>query len=164
MQYVGSFCLAKTMNKRASSRQSRLPSSPLQKYHQSSLCYVRIANAAFEAGDRANTIKYCREAEKKGLYASEGATAFAEEGGDGFEDFVSQRSQTEGVLVSYFLFCLLTNCVISKLVDRLLWGFCLLVCLLRGLAVSWFVGMIGLFFFLFLFDRWVVGWLSVFVW
>lgn len=41
--------------------------------------YVFIAEACFEAGDRAGTVKYCEEAKKHGLAASEAALAFAEE-------------------------------------------------------------------------------------
>lgn len=75
--------------------------------------YVFIAEACFEAGDRAGTVKYCEEAKKHGLTASEQALAFAEgegeaeeaveeaeegmgtgDGGGGVEDDVEQAAES----------------------------------------------------------------------
>lgn len=48
-----------------------------QNYQPSGACFVLVANAAFEAGDRANTAKYCEKAKKNGVSASERAMEYA---------------------------------------------------------------------------------------
>lgn len=72
--------------------------------------YVFIAEACFEAGDRGGTVKYCEEAKKHGLAASEAALAFAEEaigeaetGDEDVEDVaepVLEPSSAEGTVLN----------------------------------------------------------------
>lgn len=57
-----------------------------QGYEPDAACCVRAADAACASGDRASAIKYCAEAEARGLAASEGAVAFAEGRSSGLED------------------------------------------------------------------------------
>lgn len=47
------------------------------------MCYVRVADAACEAGDVGNTVKYCQEARKRGLSPGDRAIALAEGVADG---------------------------------------------------------------------------------
>ena len=57
-----------------------------------------MANAAFEAGDQTNTAKYCEEAKKLGVSASERAEAFAEGGIQGFDlDYKYSREEQGGL-------------------------------------------------------------------
>lgn len=56
-----------------------------------------VADAAFEAKDRPNAIKYCAEAKDRGLTASDGAVAFAEEDvGGAAEDDAQHAPPAEG--------------------------------------------------------------------
>lgn len=48
-----------------------------QNYQPGGACFVLVANAAFEARDRANTAKYCEKAKKNGISASERAVEYA---------------------------------------------------------------------------------------
>lgn len=47
------------------------------------ICYVRVADAACEAGDIANTVKYCQEARKRGHSPGDRAISLAEGAADG---------------------------------------------------------------------------------
>lgn len=79
-----------------------------QGYEPDAACCARVADAAHRAGDRASTVKYCAEAERLGLKASDATLAFAagrhygveyEEGiGDDGEDASDASTLAEGMV------------------------------------------------------------------